>query len=600
MRSNASRIAARGKGVVFGVVIVVGVLAGPALCGEQESSPAPGKPILLSPTRGRPAIIPAAGTLQIVAQIPNPGDAPTFELVSRRLPPMRVALDAPADAAGRLAEGKPVPLKLPEKLAPRTYDLVIQAGSARLTGEHCVAVSGGGEHIRLVHLSNMNIGDVSAPGFDERLIAEVNLLAPALIVATGDFLDATHDDLAGGWRQLAAYLDRFDAPALVACGDHDNLDEYSRWFAPSPAGAIDLGRARGVVLFDLPAWPVAKDAEQIRWLERTLTAPGDDRPTFVVAHDECPSLLSEWQRGDRLTEMVRATRLAAWFAGGHRDWDGVEYRELIRGAAPTLYVRTHQSSTATCDGATGVSHYRVVDLRQDRASLPGQRGAAERLPPSLAVGRLNISFDQANNGTRSQVAFTATNGHPFRLDGLAARVLVARGGGGQPWCAGATLDAAHVVGDVWECRARFDLPAKGAVHAIVGTGPSPQLPAIEVAFDTSARVALVRRQTAEGLRFLARKDGAGLVHLTNRGARVCDITPLVRLDGETLGYSLLEEPGPAATAYRLRLHPGRTVTLQVELGAIRVAAGCHELQVYLKGPPAWQPVCHPFEVTIEE
>lgn len=126
------------------------------------------------------------------------------------------------------------------------------------------------------------------------------------------------------------------------------------------------------------------------------------------------------------------------------------------------------------------------------------------------------------------------------------------------------------LGEYWECRVRFDLPDKGAVQAVVGTGPQPAEPRIEVHFDTTPGLPLARRTTSEGLEFLTATDALALVHLHNAGTDPVTVTPLVRLDGETLAYVLLDEPGPAATAYRLRIAPGRTLTLQVDLSAIRV------------------------------
>ena len=631
--------------------IAIGLFVSPALFADpgtrQETQSESVQPVLLSPTLGRPAFVKPGGTLSIIAQLPNSGEDITFTLVlrhtlildlggpplqrwaarirtrfvsptaeamghpsnatrkprcdevliSERLPRQRYRLEAGTDAPGRLATAQSITLQLPEGVLEQTYDLEIRCGDVRLVGRHCVAVGRVSDRIRLVHLSNMNIGDVSAPDFDWQLIDEINLVCPTLIVATGDFLDVTHDNPDEGWRRLADFFSRFDAPALIACGDHDDLERYSRFIAPSPVGVIEIGGYRGIVLYDLPQRPVCNDPDQVQWVERTLTSVGDERPAFIVAHDDSPNLLRGWRRRGELARMISATRLGLWFAGGHRDWDGVEYRSLIAAAEPMLYLRTHQSSRATRDGAACVSHYRIVDLFGDRVWLPGSE-SVQAVTPSLSAGRLSINFDGANDGSRRRIAFDVVNNHAFRLDGLGVRVLLVRNGAQRPWCLGAELEQVRELGQLWECRVGFDLPDKGARRIVVGIGPKPTLPEVEVMFDVSSRLRLERKQTGEGLTYLSRTDGSALIHLRNSSAEAATITPLLRLDGQTLAYVVLDEPGPAATACRLRIAPKATLTLQADLTVIRVSSGRRELQVYLKGPPAWWPACHPLEVVV--
>lgn len=596
-RMEPGRHAGRSWTLVCALGCLASMGALPALgAGGAVSPAAPTRPgdaapaALLSPTLGRPVFVPPGGTFQVVAQWPPSDDALSFRLVSERFPAYCCDLAAPEDAAERLARGDPVMLRVPDDVPPRTYDLEIRGPEASAVGRHCVAVGALGRRLRLVHLSNMNVGELGTPEFDWRLVTELNLVAPTLIVATGDFLDVTHEDPAAGWEQLVQFFAACDAPALIACGDHDELAWYSRHVAPSPVGVVELDWARGVVLYDLPSQPVSADADQMRWFEQLLTNPGDDRLTFVVAHDDCPNLLRAWQEQGRLAEMVAATRLGLWFAGGHRDWDGREYRDLIMAAEPLLYVRTHEASTATRGGAAGVSHYRIVDVEGERATVVGAAGAGG-LPPSLPVGRLRVDFDGPNDGSRPRVSLTATNGHAFRVDGLRARVLVAGAAAQRPWCVGAALTDARRIDGVWECEIRFGLPDKGALRAVVGTGSPPELPAVEVLFDVEGRLVLTRRETPDGIAYWSYGGQPLLVHLVNRETEPVTVTPLLRLDGETLAYVVLDAPGPPATGYRVRLAPGQTLTLQPDLSAIRVAPGRRELQVYLKGPPAWAPAC---------
>ena len=579
------------------VRVAVTLLAAASACALTSADDV-AEPRILAPTLGRPAFAQAEGQLAVTAYVAAAAEPVVFELVAADFPSHRHTLMAPEDAAAQLGTGQPLNLRLPAGVPHGTYDLVLRSGTTQLVAKHCVAVWQPTHRVRLVHLSNMNVGDPNAPDFDWQLVDEVNLVAPTLIVVTGDFLDATHPHHEAGWQRVTDYLTSFDAPAVVACGDHDDLELYSRHIAPSPVGDVVVGGLRGIVLFDVPRRPVTGDSEQVDWLERTLAVPGDDRPTFIVSHDESPNLLRVWQSRGVLPEMLNSTRVGVWFAGGHRDWDGTEYRKLLDAATPMVYVRTHQSSTATCAGAEGVSHYRVVDLDGGRVWLPGLDHAAAGGPPSIPVGLLHSVFDEPNDGTRTQVAFTAVNNHPFRLDGLGVRVLLKREGPSRPWCAGGELESAVGIGQCWDCRVRFDLPEKGALHAVAGTGPAPAEPQVDVLFDGDLQMPLTRRAAGDGVSYLAGTGALTLLHLRNRGAGPASVTPLIRLDGQTLAYTLLDEPGPLATAYRLRIAPGQTLTLQVDLTAARVRPGRRELQVYLKGTAAWRPFCYPLDVSI--
>ncbi|MFQ5806319.1 MAG: metallophosphoesterase family protein [Phycisphaerae bacterium] len=556
-------------------------------------------PGLFAPTLGRPAFVEPGGTLQVVARIPKARGTVEFDLVRDGSPQQRHRLECESDAVERLTAGQPLHLKVPSTVPRQTYDLEIRYNGKRLLGRHCVAVGHVGRVLRLVHLGNMNVGDVGAPHFDQRLIDEINLVAPTLIVATGDFLDATHVDPPVGWRQLVDYLTRFDAPLVMACGDHDDIELYSRHVASSPIGLIDVGPHRGLVLFDQPLAPIHNDAEQLRWAERVLARAGFDGMTIVVTHDDCPNLLRYWREQGTLTRMIRTGRIGLWLAGGHRDWDDRAFSELIGDAGPMVYLRTHQSSAAPREGATGISHYRIVDVADDRVILPGETPASSDTPPSTPVGYLRATFDGPNDGSETGLGFSVVNNLPYRLDGLALRLQLRKLGGQTPWCHGARLEQVIDLGTVWECRVRFDLPDKGGLHAAAGSGPPPVRSAVDVHFDAGSTFRFRRHLTRQGLTYLALKSDSPVVHVQNSGDDVVAISPLVRLDGDPVAYRPLDGDARFATAYRLRLQPGETAGLQLDLSAVRVAPGRRELQVYLQGAAVVVPFCHALDVVID-
>ena len=555
-------------------------------------------PALLAPSLGRPAFVEPGGQLQIRARLATSATPVHVELVRPGAYELRYPLDCVADAAQRLDAGQPLTVRVPPSVPCQTYDLLITCAEVRLQGRHCVAVGRFGRSLRVVHLANMNVGDPAAPGFDERLIEEINLLAPTFIVAAGDYLDATHRDPRAGWQRAVEFFSRFDAPTVMACGDHDDMTLYSRHVAPSPIGLVDIGPNRCLVIFDHASAPIQNDRQQLGWIERTLTRPGFDGITLVASHGELPGLLDYWRSQGTLTQMISAGRVGVWLSGGHCDWDGREYAELIHAAAPMVYLRTHESSTAPRGGATGVSHYRIVDIVENRVLLPGATSGAPGTPSSTPTGYLRANLDRANDGSASRIAFSATNNLPYRLDGLAQTLRLRKQPGYQPWCHGGRMEQAIDLGDTWECRIRFDLPDKGALRAVVGSGSEPAAPAAIAQIEASPSLRFQRRVSPQGLSFCALEGDSPLVHVRNAGAQPASLSPVARLDGSPIAYRPLNADTRFATRYRLHLGAGETTTLQLDLSAFTVAPGRRDLQVYLQGEDVMIPFCQAVEVEV--
>ena len=541
----------------------------------------PETPQILSPTLGRPALIGSGQTVSILARIPNPVAPLTIELVSPRDSRRRFSLNLPENALNELHEKEMIVATVPADVPQQTYDLSISCGGARLTSSHCVAVGDFSNHIRIVHLSNMNIGDVGAPTFNRQLVEEINLIAPSLIVGVGDYLDVTHPDPEKGWRDLVAFFREFDAPLILACGDHDNVDEYSRYIAPSPVGLISFGPYRALVLYDLPRVPIIDDADQLEWIERNWPMTSPKGLTMIVTHDDTPNLLYRWQRQGTLADRLIAGRLGLWFAGGHRDWNGVDYRPLIDAAYPMLYVRTHQSSSAPRGGASGECHYRVIDVENQQATFPQGRNDVTAAPASMRIGLLHVGTDGPNDGSRDALTVTASNNHPFRIDNAAFTVKLRKVIGLQPWCHGGRLLSTADGGGYWECRVGFDLPDKGAVCVMCGSGPEPQTEDLSVAFQTPDNLPFHAEATALGLPYFRLQAETPVISVMNNGTRRTDLSPLVRLDGELLAYRPRDGGTDFATAYRLFLNPGESVELEIDMSAVRVTPGRRDLQVYL-------------------
>lgn len=557
---------------------------------------ADGPSAIVAPAQGRPQFVTIGGALVVVARISN-SEGVRAALTTTRPMPQRVELDLPPNAAHDLANGIPISLVVPSVTPRQTWDLELRTAAGAIVARHAVAVCEDLSRIRLVHLSDMNIGEIGIADFEPRLIDEINLLAPTLIVATGDYLDISNDQPDDGWRRVSDFFARFDAPVLAACGDHDDIARYSTTFAPSPVGAIEIGDYRGIVLFDTARRAITEDRDQLAWLERTCSSPRKAGVTFVVAHDDALRPLRAWAASGRLRDYIRAGRIGLWFVGGHRDYDGRAQHDLLAAAAPLRFMQTQQSSGLARDGASGVAHFRVVDLEEDRAVIPhdaASAGIRDGAIPSLPVGLINVRFDGENDGSASRMALVATNNHPLHLGNLRTRVLLRAAGDATPWVIGGRLLQTFRAGAVWVCDVGFELPDKGAARIVVGIGEQPAAPDCVVAFDVPERVALLSIGGENAARINAPR---AIVTLKSRGGQAMDAIPFVRLDGNAVPYRILGDQAAPATAYRVHLEPDEQVALQLDLSTVRVQPGVRELQVYVKGGPAWRAATTPLLVS---
>lgn len=558
------------------------------------AAPAQDASLLLSPTQGRPVFVKPGSALELVALVTDVDASltPQVTLVSRSFPPHRHPLETPADASAKLLAGAPQYLQIPEDIPQQTYDLEVRFGRVELVGRHCVAVGEVGRRVRIVHLSDMNVGDLGAPDFDQRLIDEINLVSPTLVIATGDYLDASASEPEAGWSRLSEFLAKLDAPTLMACGDHDDLEHYSRIAAPSAIGTVEVGPYRGIVLMDHSRHAIEQDEQQIAWAEHLLRDPNS---LFIVSHNESPGLARHWLNNGQFERRLGPGGVLVWFTGGHRDWDPAEFRRRDVAAASTVFVRTHQSSTASLEGAAGVSHYRIVDLVDARVEIPRERTAVQAAPPSIPVGRINTVFHTRNDGLSGRVAFSVTNNLPYRVDRLSVRVLVQRSDAQPPWCRGAELAQVVSFGRIWECRVTFDLADKSSRRVVVGTGPKPADDSIRVEFDLPAVVELESRVTDEGVAYLS-SALEPLIFISNSGRQPIEVMPRIRLDGSTIAYRPIDGDASFAMAYRLRLKRDEIVPIQLDLSALRVRPGRRELQVYFTHRSAWAPFTTPLEI----
>lgn len=564
-------------------------------------------PTVLAPALGRPVFVPPGGTFE--ALIAGSTLAPAagtleFALVRSRSPEARYPLRPVGDARAAVRDARPLQLTVDASVPLGTYDLHVEQSGIAQRIPHCVAVARVGSNLRIVQLSDMHVGDPAAPDFDPLLVHDVNLLAPDVLLCTGNYLDASHPDPAAGWTRLRAFLSLFDAPAILACGDQDDPAHYGKTAAASPVGLLPVGRHRVLVLLEHDRAPIEKDPEQLRWAEGVLIGrePAGRRPgtpfdglTLVLCHARSPGVLRYWRAQGRLSQIIRQGRVGVWFAGGADDWDGRSDHDLIGAAAPLVFVRTAQSSPAQRGEATGVSHFRLLEIHADRVWQARETpGAAP--PPSLAVGRLRVALDGANDGSATRLAATVINPFGFRLDNMALTVRLRKSSAQRPICVGGRMEQVVDLGQQWECRVRFDLPDRGLIRIDVAPAPAEPPRDLRITIEAPARLRLAPAATVPATQRSGASAAPAAIVIENTGPNERIVRPIIRLDGRTLALEG-SEPAPRHEP-ALRILAGQRIRCPLDLAAAAPRPGRRELQVWLDtgtdGP--WTPVCWPIEV----
>ncbi len=549
--------------------------------------PAPEPMVIREPSQGRPIFIAPDGEFYFVMRLTPKlaGSDVTFNLVHALEPSLTVPLWATTPPSFFGNESASLVLKVPNNTAPGLYDLEVRARSAAFIARRCVKViERFRTRFRFVHLSSMNVGDLTAPDFDPVLPREINLLAPEFIVATGDFTEwARAQNDPASWRRVLDYLARFDAPVFAVCGLHDHEPSFRDLVASKPVDTLDYGNYLGLLLLDHAAHPIDQDFDQIRWIDGELQKNRNRTFNFLVANSDEARILDAWRQRGALPDFLHRHRVALLITGGATDWDFDEFRDRFSGLTDFHYVRTHQSSTCLRDRASGISHYRVfeVDGDQVRYVYPDDT-ATERLQHSIPAGRLNVSYDHPNDGSSPLVLATAHNGLNQPFDDARLWLRVAKDGStGSPSVAGGRLIRALDGGPYWACEVALDLPDKGAVRVVAAARPADVVPALplDVSFDGPRELAFSMRRTDLGMRYYLCEAPASIV-LRNSSDKPVRCWPVVRLNGSPLRL----DPGQSARL-PVEVVPGSSVKLPLLLTLRRVSDGPHLVQVHFLDDP---------------
>lgn len=558
----------------------------------QQTPPAAGSSrpsaVIREPSQGRPIFITPGETFFFVMRL-GPGLSGDVSLSLRHSlePSIRVPLRATTPPAYFNNEYCNLILEIPPSATPGLYDLEVRAARETHTSRRCIRVVDSFKtRFRFVHLSNMNVGDLTAPNFDEMLVREVNLLAPEFIVATGNYTEwARARDDAASWTRVLKFFEQFNAPVFMLCGLTDHEASFTELVAKQPIGAIDYGHYHGLLLLDHPGNPIDQDLAQVAWVEEDLKRNRDKTFNFLVANGDELALLDIWRERGGIERFVKDHKIKLFIVGGSTDWDYREFAHKLEGLDELHLIRTHQASTSLRDRATGFSHYRVIEVDGDRVDYVYANDATtEKLQHSIPTGRLRAYFDAPNDGSAARVGVTVQNALNQRFDEAQLWLRVAKSkneNGKKPVVAPGRVRRIIDVGDYWACDVAVDLPDKGAVRVMAATEPSavPAATPITVELDGVRDWAFEPQVTDFGLSYYTSRSPIAL-KFTNTSSTPQTCWPVIRVNG-----SQLYADRAACPKLPLTIEPGKTVSVPLTLNLRRVSPGEHTVQVYFLDDP---------------
>lgn len=564
----------------------VGSVAGRGGPSEGTAPTAGFSTVIREPSQGRPIFRKAGETFYFVMRLPAEATGDVGFLLRHALEPdIRVPLrptTPPSYVGNRYCS---LILEIPRTVEPGLYDLVVRAQGRTYAARRAVKIVDVFKtRLRFVHLSNMNIGDPTAPDFDDMLPREINLLAPEFILATGDYTEwARARDDASSWVRVLRFFEAFDAPVFMLCGAHDHEASFTEAVASKPIGTIDYGDYHGLLLLDHPGNPIDQDYSQLEWIETDLKRNRDKRLNFIASNNDELALLDIWRERGDIQRFVKEHKIRMFIVGGSTDWDFREFAGKLEGLEGLTLIRTHQASTSLRDRATGFSHYRVIEIDGDEITYvyPNDT-ASERLQHSIPTGRLRTFFDAPNDGTSTRVGVTIQNALNQGFRDAHVWLRIAKGKSGRkPTVAPGRLVRVLDLGRYWACEVSIDLPDKGGVRLVASTDPAavPAARPMTVDLVGPRSWGFEPITTDFGLSYF-RCDAPVSLKITNLAETAQTCWPVVRVNG-----SQLHLDRTACPRLPLALEPGETVTVPLVLNLRRVSEGGHAVQVFFLEDP---------------
>ncbi len=332
------------------------VLAGALVAAAAAWVLLPGGAAVESPTFGAPAIVTPGAEVPVVVRVAVPWATPAAAAAlasgaaSVPLAPVGPTLRGPRQQAR---------FRVPVDCPPGNYDLLVRAGGGWTRSRRAVSVLRTiPERFTVAQLTDLHFG--STPGGEasvRRIVDELNQLAPAVVVVTGDI---AQDGRREEYERAQSTLARLAMPVVCIPGNHDRRGwaAYLSSFG-APTGTVRFG---GWTFLRLDA-AHGRDQfteSQLRFIRGTLAAV-DPHRTIVLLHIPLTGVRSVKSHADTVASLFARAGVPLVLSGhwhyradSIRDSDGTGGP----GAGPTRYV-----VTATAGGPPVRSPAGTVDPR---------------------------------------------------------------------------------------------------------------------------------------------------------------------------------------------------------------------------------------------
>ncbi len=179
----------------------------------------------------------------------------------------------------------------------------------------------------------------AVPGVYEEVLAEVNRLAPDLVVTVGDEIEGYTEDpvaLTAMWSGYDSLAARLGAPVYLCAGNHDITSDgmVSAWKAGSgrePCYSFDRNGVHFAIL-DTGRWETSAEwmekSGYREWMEKDLAAHARDRLTVVVFHKPYWYDTLAERKPDPMHDVFRRNGVDYVFNGHFHDYATAVYDEI--------------------------------------------------------------------------------------------------------------------------------------------------------------------------------------------------------------------------------------------------------------------------------
>ncbi|NLX04947.1 MAG: hypothetical protein GXY33_07370 [Phycisphaerae bacterium] len=587
------------------MAVLVGVCGAAFGQEAQPAAPPQEKTVLdvIEPTQGRPVIVLPEQNFHFMFWMEDV-ELQKLEasLVHSLSPSERVPLTAPVPPFRIQNAYWAMILKPPALAKPGVYDLYIDMGQYYQRIPRAVKiVAQFKDRFRFVHLSNMNVGEPTAPDFDSRLVDEINLLNPEFIVATGDYLDQPGRNSPDDWRRIMDFFARFDAPAYLLCGDMEDPAVFQKAVDSSPIGSFDYGGCHFVLTLDTQTHPIDQHQTNVEAVLENLKEARNAKMSVLVGRSDGLRILDGLRAiGRDPVEVFAQYKVRMMICGGSTDWDFLENADKLETikAAGVQYVRTGQSSTSMKNGGSGVSRYRVFEVNGQEIDCAYRPLSPDReAQHSIPAGRLRVFDHGRNDGSAAteHVSVVNTLNQSFGDCRVVMRIK-----GDDPQAvkvANCRLEEVlrgpgHLV-----VLATVDVPERASVQVAATTDPQVEqslakLP-VEFAFGGDRTLKFRQGRSPDGMVYY---EQPGPIPLTvkNLSDQQTTVSLQVRLGGEALVLSQTgsTQPGDASaqaaaltTTETLSLAPNATASVSIHPVLRNLTPGQAYLAVYCLNDP---------------